>query len=279
MLEIAGMTHPSLAFMPLAAPPLEVETAASPEQLAAMARHVAANWRRLGASEPHFSVIVDERYRRDRIADSEEAFYRSGAGYVEELRQTAARCGIDIGEFRCCLELGAGVGRVSVWLAEAFPRLVALDVSPPHLDLARAAAARFGRGNIDFVLLDDVARFSALGRFDVFASVITLQHNPPPLIALLLRTALARLAPGGIAFFQVPTYHRGYRFRVAEYLAAPPDGMEMHLIPQAALFRILSEAGCRVLACHDDFATGGYMVSNTILAQKQAAARRRWWRR
>ena len=37
-------------------------------------------------------------------------------------------------------------------------------------------------------------------------------------MAFILRRALACLAPGGLAVFQVPTYVRGYRFAVADYL-------------------------------------------------------------
>ncbi|HEX3883049.1 MAG TPA: methyltransferase domain-containing protein [Stellaceae bacterium] len=276
--------------MPLAAPPLDVELEATPAQLAAMVRHVEASWRRLGEVEPHFSVIVSDAYRAERIAETEGEFYETGKAVLEELRQTAERCGIDPGRYPRCFELGAGVGRVSVWLAGLFGSLVAADISAPHLALARKAAERFGRANIEFLHLASVADLTAAAEFDVFVSVIVLQHNPPPIIAMLLRAALSRLRPGGVAFFQVPIYRRGYRFRPREYLKSVPaeGGMEMHLIPQPALFRLLRESGCEILACHDDGSTGGYMVSNTIFARKRPEAAgegdkpsrpsRWWWR-
>jgi SAM-dependent methyltransferase len=270
--------------------PLDVEVDASPRQLAAMVRHIAANWRLMGEVQPHFSVIVDPAYYADRIAESEEQFYQSGEHYVADLRRTTARAGIDIAGYRRCLELGCGVGRLSVWLAAQFETVIAVDISPPHLAIARRAAERFGRSNIEFVHLESPASLGSIGAFDIFTSVIVLQHNPPPLIAMILRSVLGQLRPGGVAFFQVPVYREGYSFHVAEYLAAAPgiDGMEMHLIPQAALFRLLRETGCELLACLEDGATGGYMVSNTILARKAAAgdipktgkprSAWRWWR-
>jgi hypothetical protein len=101
--------------------------------------------------------------------------------------------------------------------------------------------------------------------------VIVLQHNPPPVIALILRRLLRSLNPGGIAFFQVPTYGAEYRFHIQEYLARPlaPE-MEMHLIPQSAVFRIAEEAGCSALEVEPDQCTGlPTWISNTFLLQKR----------
>src|SRR5271169_236009 len=45
-----------------------------------------------------------------------------------------------------------------------------------------------------------------LTNVDLFFSIIVLQHNPPPVILGILDAAFAGLRPGGLAFFQVPTY-------------------------------------------------------------------------
>ena len=113
-----------------------------------------------------------------------------------------------------------------------------------------------------------------LPEFDVFLSVIVLQHNPPPLIVLILKSLLNKLQPGGIAYFQVPTYRRNYRFRVDEYLrsASPTGGMEMHFLPQHILFDVLQHTGCSLLECREDFCTGDHQtISNSIFARKQLA--------
>jgi hypothetical protein len=99
-----------------------------------------------------------------------------------------------------------------------------------------------------------------------------LQHNPPPLIAALLTRLLNKLRPGGVAYFQVPTYRLNYRFLVDEYLrtASPMDGIEMHVIPQWVLFDILHRCGCRLLECREDHWTGDpRMISNSIFLRKQ----------
>ena len=73
-----------------------------------------------------------------------------------------------------------------------------------------------------------------LERVDLVYSLIVLQHNPPPVIRLIVRAFLKALNPGGVAYFQVPTYRGGYRFSPGEYLeneAKKHVMMEMHVLP------------------------------------------------
>jgi SAM-dependent methyltransferase len=107
-------------------------------------------------------------------------------------------------------------------------------------------------------------------RFDVFFSLIVLQHNPPPLIAFLLRTLLNKLEPGGLAYFQVPTYRFGYRFDPDAYIASELKlGVpEMHVLPQHVVLRIADEAGCRPLEVRED-PSGSYdLISQRFLLHK-----------
>ena len=93
---------------------------------------------------------------------------------------------------------------------------------------------------VEFRLVRDASDLAVPGGFDLFHSIITLQHNPPPLIAEILAAAFAGLNPGGDAFFQVPTYERGYRWDIKNYLSdlAPRGGMEMHVLPQSVIFAV-----------------------------------------
>jgi hypothetical protein len=114
--------------------------------------------------------------------------------------------------------------------------------------------------------------FETLPTFDLFTSVIVLQHNPPPIIAMLLKGLLCKLRPGGIAYFQVPTYKHDYGFTVDKYLqdAAQTQGMEMHVIPQHVLFDLLRQCGCQLLECREDGWSGdSSIISNTIFARKE----------
>src|SRR5579863_2311530 len=170
--------------------PIEVEIDASPSQLSAMMRRVESQWQRLGSSEPHWSVITADAFRAAHIKDTEAAFYETGRGFIECLQQTAERSGVSLSGFRDCFELGCGVGRLTVWLAGLFERVVAADISPPHLALAREA---LDRRDVHLLHLDSFDAIETVPEFDVFISVIVLQHNPPPLIAMLLRAVLKKL--------------------------------------------------------------------------------------
>lgn len=270
--ELARVQSPA---RPLNWPPIRVDVEATPAQLAAMAARIEKSWSHLGASDPHWSVLTSDRFRSQNMASSEVEFYETGKIDIENLYCTAARCGVDLAELNNCFELGCGVGRVTYWLAERFEQVTAADISTIHLDNARKAVQSGKRTNVRLVHLNSLDVFKDIPQFDVFISTIVLQHNPPPLIALLLRTALRKLRPDGIAYFQVPTYRENYRFVVEEYLAdtAPHGAMEMHVLPQRVLFEILQQCGCRVLECREDSYTGDFAtISNSIMARKDAVS-------
>jgi hypothetical protein len=106
----------------------------------------------------------------------------------------------------------------------------------------------------------------------MFVLVIVLQHNPPPIMRLILRRALAGLSRHGIAYFQIPTYMPGYTFDTATYLKAAPDGpvMEMHCLPQRDVFELLANSDCVPLEVQRDASIGNpdNWLSYTFLAQK-----------
>jgi len=77
------------------------------------------------------------------------------------------------------------------------------------------------------------------------------------------------LNPGGIAFFQLPTYKEGYSFLLKEYLGndSSQEEMEMHALPQNAVFEIVREENAKILEVVEDFSTS-WGLSNTFLVQK-----------
>jgi SAM-dependent methyltransferase len=236
----------------LAPPPLAVEVAAPPAMLAAMLERTASYWARIGAEAPHWSVLTQDRFRPDHIEGSIDAFYATGSADRELVEGMLARHGIAAGGLPLCAEFGCGVGRATLALAGIFGRVVGCDISQPHLDLAQQQAARRGIGPIGWHR-STVAAPMPEGGWDCWYSRLVLQHNPPPVIAHLLRLAFAGLRPGGLAIFQVPTYRVGYRFSIAAHLAATGEpAMEMHVLPQAAVFALARQAGLEVLEVRDD---------------------------
>jgi SAM-dependent methyltransferase len=236
-----------------------------------MGARIAAAWRRLGTTEPHWSVLAAEEFRSARIAEYEPAFYDTGAYDADLLKSALRRCGGRIESLDTCLEYGCGVGRATWKLAPLFRRFVACDISDTHLELARRWSTRCGVHNVEFRRIESPLQPLSGLQYDVFFSRMVLQHNPPPLMAATLSAALGALRPGGFALFQLPTYGRGYGFRVSEYLASAEDGrIEMHCLPQAAVFQLARTAGCEVLDVREDWDTGQRetYVSNTFVLRR-----------
>lgn len=251
------------------APPMEVETTAAPGDMARLVARIEASWTAFGETDPHWSVLTQPAYRRDRIAATAPEFYRTGDKMVDRLAAMFARAGADFAAVRDVIDYGCGVGRVSAALARRGRRVTGVDISAPHLAAAREHATGAGL-DAGFVHLARLADIDALPETDLFLSVIVLQHNPPPVMAEILRRGLARVRPGGFAWLQLPTYMRGYRYRVADDLAAAPGTMEFHVLPQPALFDLLDRAGFVPLEIRiDDAVAQPEAESHAVLARRR----------
>jgi SAM-dependent methyltransferase len=248
-----------------------IETEVDNDTLALLYAHVEHVWSNLGVAEPHYSVLTNEKFKAGEFSQHSTEFYASGSVNLRVFQKTLRRNSIDITQFQDCFELGCGVGRVTLKLAEIFPKVIAADVSAPHLELARSAMSSLAQDVVEFRKLESIESLNLLPNFDVFYSVIVLQHNPPPVIGVLLKKILSKLRDGGIAYFQVPTYALGYRFDCSTYLKnfMSNTKMEMHVFPQRELFELIREQGCRIAEVREDNYVGTRnMISNSILVLK-----------
>ena len=259
--------------VPVTAPPLEVDVELDEAPMALLMRHVQEEWTRLGNEQPHWSVLSADEFRPDRIKDTEQAFFASGAQDLELLTAALRRGGLDPASFGRLFEFGCGLGRVTAHFARAFREVHACDISPSHMAVARRTLEAAGATNAT-LHLSEVGNFGMHEGFDLWFCRIVLQHNPPPLIHMILRRAFSLLRPGGAALFQVPTYALGYRFSADDYLRQMPRGIEMHVLPQVAVLLLAAEARCELLYVREDDAAGppAGWVSNLFLFRKRAAA-------
>lgn len=171
-------------------------------------------------------------------------------------------------QFHRMVEYGCGVGRVTPYFARQFSQVTAIDISTSHLALAKTAVEKSGQANVAFVLARG-AEFGMQESFDLWFSRIVLQHNPPPIITLILKRMFSLLAEGGVAIFQVPTYAPGYGFDIETYMSAPKlETIEMHCLPQEAVFQLADAAGCVPLEIREDEDMGYPFLSNTFVVRK-----------
>ncbi len=211
---------------------------------------------------------------------SEEGYAQASDAAAATLQHFAAQFYRGTGAKTRVLELGAGAGGASVALAKRYGTVHAVAESPALANLISAAAPTALAEKLtaasyrDFLAdADGPEAASEAGRYDLMLSLHALHLLAPPAIETALRTALARLAPGGLALFQLPTLIAGYAFRAAEYqkTALEAEGA-LHALPQERAFELLAESGCAVLAAREDPLAPHptSMVSTVFVARKTA---------
>jgi SAM-dependent methyltransferase len=249
-------------------PNLHVETEYTEEVISTLFNMVKANWIQLGKSDPYWSVVSQPQFKG--MQSSNKSFYESGEYnakvFISKIKKNY------VGDLRnkTCIDFGCGVGRVSKFLAPYFHRLDCIDISKSHLDIARSFLTQT-ETNINFLELDNYDIDNKIENIDFLYSILTLQHNPPPLALFLLRSLLGKLNSGGIAYIQLPSYIDGYLFGTSRYMADDTkNSIEMHLIPQDIIFKTISDCNCLCLEIREDGLVGSSYntISNNYLIRK-----------
>jgi SAM-dependent methyltransferase len=221
--------------------PGDVAVDVAPDMLAKLLARLSGQWKKLGESDPYWSVLTHDDFRLQGMdARRLEEFYATGRASAdlielfEKKTESTVRRGV-------CLELGCGVGRITARLAEKFDRVLAVDISPGNLNICRRYMDKLGIKNVETVLLESPGQLAELGAFDFFYSVIVLQHNPPPIQKSLLENVLKNVRYGGGCLFQTCGSLRGYSFSPEAYLQTKEDVMDIHCLPKPVVLRLLHE--------------------------------------
>jgi SAM-dependent methyltransferase len=253
------------------AEPNQVDVEISEQHFAKLLDHVRKNWETLGTEKPYWSVIVHPNFLPDKVTKNLDDFYASGLTSWALFERAAVRAGAHPLSDWTAFELGCGVGRVTALLAQRFQRVLAYDVSRPHLDIARAHLANAGIENVTLRRLDGLQSLLDLPPFDFFYSVLVLQHNPPPLMYRLLGIIFRKMRSSGLAYFQIPVAGKSYQFSIDEYLKGieeRSEGMEMHVLPQKYLLPLLQDSGLRIIDVQSKTIGPPQLQSISILAEK-----------
>lgn len=249
-----------------------IECDGTSDQLARLFEHVDASWHQLGKEDPYYSVLTHPQYLGLPSEAIIEKFFASGRDESRRFQLALERCGKSLAGRPTCLEFGCGLGRVTQALAPLFETTTAVDISRAHIALAERHARDMGVRGIEWRHLESIAALDDLPQVDVVYSIIVLQHNPPPVIDRIVASFARVLKPGGIAYFQVPTYRSDYEFRLADYLRdqVGHHGMEMHVFPQSRIFWRFADQGAIPLSVVEDGYTGRRPGerSNTFLFER-----------
>ena len=123
----------------------------------------------------------------DRLAQLDQDGWTANNHYHDFLlSQLPPNCGT-------VLEIGCGTGAFSRRLAERGANVLAIDLSPEMIRVARDRSSQLA--NVSFEVADVMSRDFPRGRYDCIASIATLHHVPQRDTLLKLKEALK---PGGV---------------------------------------------------------------------------------
>lgn len=200
----------------------------------------------------YWSVLSADAWLGSQNRDQVLAFYETGRGNAESLIGIAENLRPDfcLSEARV-LDFGCGVGRVLRHFVGRAAHCEGWDFSRSHLqllednfnDLFQLDRSAFATRMLDSPDLEPID-----AEFDFAYSLLALQHNPPPVMARMLRILLRSLAPGGLALVHLTTAPaiEGYAFSLDEYHKAEHRRMEMHALSRESIFDIAREEGVTV---------------------------------
>lgn len=248
---------------------LDVEVSGTPKQMAALLAHMKDVWTKYGVYDPYYSVLTNNQYKLDVInKDSIREFYQEGEGDYSFIRKIIENNGMSIKKDAVVVDFGCGLGRIGAHFASRFGEYIGVDISAPHIKKAEQHFREIGLNRSKFLILPSFLKDKVSA--DLVFSLIVLQHNPPPVIGMLIGRMCEALRPGGILVFQVPTGLVGYRFKLRDYLEnLPSDGvMEMHAFPHQEVFRIFRDHGVQLVDVFEHDMIGPIGESTIFVAVK-----------
>jgi ubiquinone/menaquinone biosynthesis C-methylase UbiE len=162
----------------------------------------ARQWERYGALDPYYGVLSAPDFHHARLdAATRERFFTTGRTYVAELMEAIALFAGQGSEYRCALDYGCGVGRLTLPLAERCEHVYGVDVSPSMLQEADRNARCMGVGNVQWVAAERLADLH--GRYDLVHSYLVFQHIPVRQGERIFAALLRGLRPGGAGVIHV----------------------------------------------------------------------------
>jgi ubiquinone/menaquinone biosynthesis C-methylase UbiE len=164
-------------------------------------------WRLWGERDPLYGVLTLPGHARGEAgAWTAKTFYEHGAREWPRLLHDWQSFGLDTSG--ACVEIGCGAGRLTQYLAQTFPRVYGLDVSPEMLAYARAHVEVPAAAKVSFMVVDGTSiPLPDCGATAVLSTHV-FQHFDDPRDSLAYWCEIQRvLQPGGTCLIQLPIHH------------------------------------------------------------------------
>lgn len=161
-------------------------------------------WNRLARNDPFYFTFPDA---------SMSDYYRTGESAIADL----------IGRFAPhgprghALEIGSGMGRLTLPLARRYERVTAIDICDAYLGYLRLRCESDGVGNVDCGLVSTA--WDQPERYDLVLSIYVMQHMTSwNIIARYIDTLPRVLRPGGVAILQFDTRPPTFGYQLRRHL-------------------------------------------------------------
>lgn len=227
-------------------------------------RDLTTSWTQLGETDVYWSVLTRDPFRAKNITKENHLteFFDIGKKDFAYLEALIQKYGFTFSG-KTVLEFGCGVGRLLLPCSEVAKEVIGIDISKPHLDLAKKTIPQG-----TFYLLDSYHALPVLSeKPDIIYSIIVLQHNRPPLMKQYIRLLLHTLSDNGLAILHAPYHIDNYTFDNERYKGR--IAMEMHCVARKEVKQIIQECGCVLLGMDDLDRCGGNILNTTYIIHKQ----------
>ena len=166
----------------------------------------------------------------DCIALNEQQGWNHNSHYHHFLlKQLTSKC-------KTILDIGCGTGEFSRLLAKRASRVIAIDLSPNMIEVAKEKSQQYP--NIDFQVADVLQWDFPREEFDAIFSIATVHHLP---VEKLLPNLKATLKPGGKLVILDLLEHESLRDILSDFIAVPVNWLfqaiknrDIQLSPEAA---------------------------------------------
>jgi SAM-dependent methyltransferase len=232
---------------------------------------VSKTWKYYGTHDPYYGVLTAPEFSASRLTpEARDRFFASGVDKVDRALVLAEAA---FGPVRkdIALDYGCGAGRLTRRLSDHFRGVIAVDISPGMLKLARENLD--GR-NVDF----EDAQAMTNRPVDFIMSMLVIQHIPPKVGLQVIDRLARRLQGTGIV--DIPVRHTTGKLRRSLRRAKQllktlvPVGkptIPMYVYDSDEVIAVLRAAGCDVQI--STFETALFEKANVIFRRPATSLR------
>ena len=214
-------------------------------------------WESLGEKDPLWAILSHDEKRGGKW--NLEEFFKTGQAQVEEVVNIVKGLSADP-KAMSVADFGCGVGRVPQNFAKSFDQATGIDISGPMIKKARELNSL---ENCRFVLNQEsnLSQF-ADGTFDLFFSLMVLQHNRSQIAKMYIKEFHRVTKKGGLLYFQIPcSFKNNLKAKTIEFTPGillklarmlkhrTSTPFEMHCVPRNEVEAIITENDGELIHC------------------------------